>query len=157
MIRPIQRESFDAAQLAARHPPKLLSRNKRIVQELALPPGASASGSIEFSRWAESELPAAFDDHPTDVTSRPGIFPYEPAHDCTVPWHMNFADEVLFGFYAGDLFAQDEIQVAEHPALASLRQALCAAGRPPVTVKDGRPTPALVTGVERRCAIRTDG
>jgi hypothetical protein len=102
-------------------------------------------------------MPATFAPHSTEIATRPGIFPYEPAPGGTVPWHMNFADRELFGFYTHDLFAQDEIQVAEHPALASLRQALCAAGRPPVTVEHGRPTPALVMGVERRCAIRTDG
>lgn len=52
--------------------------------------------------------------------------------------------------------AQDEMQVAEHPVLGSLREALMASGREPMTVEAGRPTPVLVMGAERRCRIATD-
>lgn len=41
-----------------------------------------------------------------------------------VDWHINFADFHLFGFYEGGLFAQDEMQVAEHPILGSIRDYL---------------------------------
>lgn len=34
-------------------------------------------------------------------------------------WYVNFADPVLFGYYDGDLFVQDEIQTLEMPLLAS--------------------------------------
>src|SRR5262249_26029594 len=77
----------------------------------------------------------------------------------TVEWYLNFADEDLFCGYRGPLFAQDEIQVGEHPALGSLREALKASGVPalePFTRDKGRPTPVLVRGVERRCAVDTD-
>jgi hypothetical protein len=39
-------------------------------------------------------------------------------------WHINFADKHLFGYYGGGLFAQDEMQTAEMPILASVREAL---------------------------------
>ena len=39
-------------------------------------------------------------------------------------WHPNFADKHLFGFYGGNLLAQDELQVLEHPILGSLRELL---------------------------------
>lgn len=39
-------------------------------------------------------------------------------------WWVNFADPILFVAYAGRLFAQDEIQVAEHPALGHLKEKL---------------------------------
>lgn len=39
-------------------------------------------------------------------------------------WWMNFADPELFGFYDSSLFAQDEIQVFEHPLLANIRSFL---------------------------------
>ena len=48
------------------------------------------------------------------------------------------------------------MQVAEHPALASLRQGLFESGLEPVTGENGAPTPVLVMGVERRCYIATD-
>jgi hypothetical protein len=88
---------------------------------------------------------------------RLGAFDYAPAKEATlVDWHMNFADPELFLAYGSSLLAQDELQVAEHPALGSLREALVLAGRTPMTV-DGRgdPTPVTISGVQRRCAIDT--
>ncbi len=51
------------------------------------------------------------------------------------------------------------MQAAEHPALGSLREALKASADPrlaPLTRDDDGPTPVLVRGVERRCAIDTE-
>jgi Poly (ADP-ribose) glycohydrolase (PARG), Macro domain fold len=48
------------------------------------------------------------------------------------------------------------MQVAEHPGLASLKQALEATGAETWTDGPVGPTPVLVTGVERRVAIATD-
>jgi hypothetical protein len=50
---------------------------------------------------------------------------------------------------------QDEIQVAEHPVLGSLREALVAEGRTVTTIENGRPTPVLVMGAERCVRIKT--
>ena len=69
------------------------------------------------------------------------------------------ADLNLFVAYGGQLLAQDEMQVAEHPALGSLREALKASGDPrlaPLTRDAVGPTPVLIRGVERRCAIDTE-
>lgn len=71
-------------------------------------------------------------------------------------WHVNFADPHLFVAYAGPLFAQDEMQVAEHPVLAALKQALDADGVDSRTDGDAGPTPVLVTGAERRVSIASD-
>jgi len=38
-----------------------------------------------------------------------------------VVWYINFADSDVFRYYGGTLFAQDESQCLEHPALCSLR------------------------------------
>ena len=70
-------------------------------------------------------------------------------------WHVNFADPHLFFAYGGPLFAQDEMQVAEHPVLASLREALQVKKMKTLTLEDGRPTPVLVAGAERRCRVKT--
>lgn len=48
------------------------------------------------------------------------------------------------------------MQVAEHPALGALREGLMAMGIRPVTVENGKPTPILVRGAERRCQVSTD-
>ncbi len=69
---------------------------------------------------------------------------------------MNFADPHLFIAYTSGLFAQDEMQVAEHPALGALREALVSDGHEAVTMEHDRPTPVLVVGVERRCRVATD-
>ncbi len=70
--------------------------------------------------------------------------------------HVNFADPELFVAYGSELFTQDEMQVLEHPALGSVREALDAGGHSALTVEGGRPTPVLVAGVERRARIATD-
>lgn len=65
---------------------------------------------------------------------------------------MNFADPKLFGYYGGPMFAQDEIQVFEHPILGSLREYLLDGteeGMKPwtLTLRDGqpyKPTPYLI-------------
>jgi hypothetical protein len=70
-----------------------------------------------------------------------------------VDWHLNFADPLLFTAFETALFAQDELQVAEHPVLGHLRETLRARGLPHRTIVNGRPSPILVSGVERRCAV----
>lgn len=65
---------------------------------------------------------------------------------------MNFADPKLFGYYGGPMFAQDEIQVFEHPILGSIREYLLDGteeGMKPwaLTLRDGQPhtpTPYLI-------------
>jgi len=72
---------------------------------------------------------------------------------------VNFADTELFAFYGSLAFAQDELQVAEHPVLASVRGYLLSSGHDglrALTCEAGRPTPVLVRDVERWCAIDTD-
>jgi len=92
------------------------------------------------------------------VEGREDIFGYLPTADMpdAMEWYVNFADPHLFVAYGSALFAQDEMQVAEHPALGSLKEALEAGGHTTLTVENGVPTPILVTGVERRCRVATD-
>ncbi len=156
---PLERREYDALTLMRQHPPALRNENKRVVFGIACPPG-TARGTLSYSRWAEMALPATID--PTRAAGllavRDGFFDYQPEADAqpAVEWHLNFADPNLFYAYGSALFAQDEMQVAEHPVLASLREALVAEGRSARTVAAGRPTPALVMGAERRVRITTD-
>lgn len=149
---------FDAADLVRRYPPKVEDRNKKIVFALTSPPGAIHSGTILFSRWRSTKLreqtvrPAT---RPT-FELREDYFTYDVPAGARVEWHLNFAHSDLFRFYGGPLFAQDEMQVVEHPALASLRHALLDGRVAPLTVEHGIPTPVLVMGVERRCAMATN-
>ncbi|MBE9114323.1 hypothetical protein IQ249_00280 [Lusitaniella coriacea LEGE 07157] len=94
----------------------------------------------------------------TEIEEQAGYFDYIPlAKDSTeIEWYPNFAHSDLFCAYGGSLFAQDEMQVAEHPALGSLREALLAEDVMLLTVEAGMPTPITIRGIERRCAIATD-
>jgi hypothetical protein len=152
--RCLDRESFAAPDLVHRFPPRLFHPNKQAVHRVACPPGSVARGTVGFSRWEAAALPAA----PAVrlvVTPIQGLFEYPGKIEGWVDWHVNFADPHLFFAYSGGLLAQDELQVAEHPALGSLLEALQSMGRRALTVDEGQPTPVLVTGVERRCELDT--
>jgi hypothetical protein len=147
------RREYDPAALLAAHPPILKHAHKRLVFDLACPPGATHRGPIVLTRWTASPLPATIDLAATEVVAMPGYYDYQGPSDGV--WHVNFADPQLFVAYGSRLLAQDELQAAEHPLLGSLRETLVAEHQPALTEQDGAPTPVLVMGVERRCAIDT--
>ena len=158
---PLQRRTYEAAALVRQHPAVLRNKNKQLLFAIAAPPGAVHAGRLEVSRWPEIPLPSPLELDPGRlqrlVTTRDGHYDYRLVlgPGAGVEWHVNFADPNLFYAYGSVLFAQDEIQVAEHPVLGSLREALVAEGRPATTMANGRPTPVLVMGVERRISLST--
>jgi hypothetical protein len=156
----IERFGFNAHRLVRDHPPVMESANKRAVYDVACPPVCMHDGEIGYSRWRLTTLPSHVDAHaaPSLVEARHDMYDYVPVPDLSgaVEWHVNFADPLLFTAYGSGLFAQDELMVAEHPALASLVEALHAGAHRAVTEEAGVPTPVLVTGVERRCVVATD-
>lgn len=162
--RPLQRDTFPAHRLMTEHPPVLHDPNKKIVFEVACPPGTTHDGEIGYSRWPAMALPEVMDlgggadGIAARVEVRETVYDYRPATgiENAVQWHVNFADPRLFTAYGTGLFAQDEMQVAEHPALGALREALHARRWPTLTEERGRATPVLVTGVERRCVVQND-
>lgn len=151
----VQRVSFDAAELVRTFPPNFTHPNKRLVMEIACPGGITASGTLAVSRWQPMGLPIELPPAEPVVRGEVGFFTYASTDAGWCDWHVNFADPVLFGFYGGGLFAQDEMQVTEHPALASIPRALEAHGIAAYTVEMHRSTPVLVKGVERRCVVDT--
>ncbi len=125
---PIDRLQFEARRLVQEHPPRWRHRNKVIVHEIACPPGIGASGPARIYPLGGDAF-ARERRHPIRHEPAGGparILDYAPALDRTdaLEWHVNFADPVLFVAYGSSLFAQDEMQVAEHPALGSLKEAL---------------------------------
>lgn len=148
------RRDYAPAALLATHPPILRHPHKRLVFELACPPGAVHGGTIALTRWAAAELPEVAALAPVELVAVPGFYDYA-GPDAGV-WHVNFADPQLFVAYGSPLLAQDELQAAEHPLLGSLREALVAERQPALTEDNLVPTPVLVAGVERRCAIATE-
>lgn len=155
-LKPIDRVSFEAGELIREHPPELYDGNKQLVFEIARWAGFPFEGQVDYARWPAQELPE-------EVTLQsafsvcPGYFAYAaPGDPAAVAWHVNFSDPHLFVAYGGQLLAQDELQVAEHPILGSVREALDARGMPVVTVDErGSPTPVTITGVQRRCVLDT--
>lgn len=154
---PLDRREFDTARLMVEHPPVLSNANKKVVYAIACPPGAVHAGRLHYSRWAAMQLPDAFDPAlAPHGEARTGFFDYPPSRGSTTDWHVNFADPELFAFYGGHHFAQDEMQVAEHPALGALREALQASRLPARTLDGDQPAPVLIAGVERRCTVSTN-
>lgn len=155
--QPLDRRTFDAAGLILAHPPVWQHPNKEVVAAISCPPDAVHAGTLGYSRWAALPLPeVASQDAATTVVERPGFYDYAPIVAGAIEWHVNFADPHLFVAYGSQLLAQDELQVAEHPVLGALKEALVAERAVTRTVEEGRPTPVLVTGAERRCRIATE-
>jgi len=158
VVEPLDRLRVTAQELMTEHPPQWRNENKRVVFEISSPSGSVHRGELEYSRWAPMSVPSRVDVRAASKRLRPvpGFFDYTATASPAVDWHVNFADASLFGYYSGGLFAQDEMQAVEHPALGALRRALDAKGMKALTEERGRPTPVLVMGVERRCRVATN-
>ena len=156
----MERRVFEADRLMSEHPPVLRHPNKRVVYEIACPPGCVHGGRLTYTRWRAMPLPerAAPAEALRLVERREDVYDYALVlvAEAAVEWHVNFADPHLFFAYGSGLFAQDEIQAAEHPSLGTLREALAASGASALTAEGGRPTPVLVMGAKRRCRVATD-
>jgi Poly (ADP-ribose) glycohydrolase (PARG) len=155
----ICRHKFELQDLMDSYPPQLHNANKKIVYSIACQTGSTYGGQLVFSRWWIIPFPQSLSclEHQPRIDEWKGYFGYESSEDSArVEWYLNFAHCDIFCAYGGPLFAQDEMQVAEHPALGSLREALLDKGITPLTVENGQPTPVLIRGAERRCAIATD-
>lgn len=154
----LYRYQWDAAELLEEYPPRFSCERKRRVFELASASGSESAGRLSVSRWQGEALPEVVDVDAAirRLEVRPGYFTFDPSPTDRVDWHVNFAHSDVFAFYGGSLFAQDEWQVAEHPLLASVREALAVRPRDLRTVEAERTTPILVHGVERWCEIATE-
>jgi hypothetical protein len=155
---PSARLSLATDELMRRHPPRWENANKRVVFGISTPAGAVHRGTVQVTRWDAMPLPTEVDPGRAAALLQvePGFFDYAPSVPPLVPWYVNFADPHVFAFYGGSLFAQDEMQCAEHPVLGAVRHALEAEGIPPLTVERGKATPVLVMGAERRCVVATN-
>jgi len=108
-------------------------------------------------------VPSEFPDTRPQFEMREDTFEYIPNKDPehVAEWYVNFADTRLFVAYQGPLFAQDEMQVAEMPSLGHLKECLLDKARDdasmnPLTREHNKPTPILISGIERRVFVKTD-
>jgi hypothetical protein len=157
----LHRATFNAQNLATQFPPQFKHRNKLAIFDRCTPPGAAHRGSVTVSRWSQRSLPTEVSWTDTHVEVREDAYTYEPLsapNSQSLVWHVNFAHTILFVAYGGPLFAQDEMQVTEHPILGSVRELIKSETTElrGVTRENGFATPMLLRGVERRCAISTD-
>ncbi len=157
----ICRHTFNTQELIDTYPPKIYNQNKQIVYNMTCPPGSKHQGNLIFSRWNAMEIPQvlSISENNTKFDQKNGYFDYKTSVNNSkndIEWYLNFAAKDLFYAYGGSLFAQDEMQVTEHPALASLREALIDKEIKPWTVENREPAPILIRGVERKCAIATE-
>ena len=158
MESPLTRISFNTQRMVQEFPPEIQNRNKLEVYNIACPNGCVHSGEIVFSRWSELPLSetVTISEWQTKIQIREDVFGYEPTEQAELMvWYLNFSNYEIFTDYGGPLLAQDELQVAEHPALASLRETLIRRGESTRTVENDRPTPIIICNVERRCSIDT--
>jgi hypothetical protein len=168
ILRPIARQVFPTMEMTVAYPTRLQHPHKKLVYRLACPPERPHAGALTVTRWAAPPLgdlagtiAATEARDATRFEVGECFFQYEadPPGGHELTWHLNFADARLFGYHGGPLLAQDELQVAEHPALGSLRDAMEDSDVPhiaPLTTEDDRRTPVLIRGVERRCRIATE-
>ncbi len=152
---PLYREAFDAVDLRERHPPRFTLAHKRAILAELCRDGCQRAGRVEVSRWPTATALSGAGAVEPEVRTSPGGYAYGAAPEAAIEWYVNFAAYDLFAFYAGRCFAQDEIQVFEHPALGAVREGLIAKGLcTRVTDVEG-PTPFLIRGVERRLRVDT--
>jgi len=149
--------NIDGESLFKEYPPVWHDDNKLIVFEIAKSSGYPFNGKISYKRWRPFVLPKRIDDHRLKFSAHAEVFKYAEQKDPKiVDWHLNFADPDLFVAYRSELLAQDEIQVAEHPILGSIREMLISKKCYAETLDDdGNPTPITITGAQRRCVINT--
>lgn len=153
------RAEFDATAMWKSFPVKITHEGKRLVFERAGGTERLPTGQLRVARYAPGTLPVAFRGSRPEFRSSDSAYDYAAPEANTDEWHVNFANAYLFCAYGAAAFAQDEIQVAEHPVLGSLLEALSLEkrqGLSPLTVEGGRPTPIVIRGAERWCAIDTD-
>jgi hypothetical protein len=158
--------SSDKRQLFLNYPPRKSEACKQVFFDLAEATMQNIAGDIRIIRTKAASRSVGDHQHRANMQTREGFYDYEnsqqePGNE-TVDWHVNFADHHLFGFYHTALFAQDEIMVAEHPILASIREYLLLLGEskgdeflPQTQDEDGLPTPFLILGVDRCLNIDT--
>ncbi len=167
----IWREFLDTREIMKNFPPKFMNPHKSWIYSQIPFDKATPSPKITIARWKTLTLP--FKDEivkPTSgktlIINDPNMFQYiQISQDKKIQsrvWYLNFADRNLFGYYQGALFAQDEMQIMEHPILASIRHWLEDKSiiddryLPNSQNAEGNATPYLLQNIERRVFVSTD-
>ncbi|KAJ4460462.1 putative Tyrosyl-tRNA synthetase [Paratrimastix pyriformis] len=157
----LAQHAFNPPDLLSQYPPRVSHPYKEWLFERALRTPPYHLGEIKITKYLAGLLPPNLPP-PLPVEIREDVFDYECPSPTSTPWYLNFADSSLFCAYGSGLFAQDEMQVAEHPLLASVREAMRALSQRDQAFsattrnRDGAPTPVLISGVQRRVVVHTN-
>ena len=157
--------SINKKEIIEKFPPSFFSKNKVFLYSLHSDQ-LDYEGDLIYSRFKAMTRPKAYkkqvaEDQVCEVIVSSDGFKYDEKlkveEENAKHWYLNFADERLFIAWKGQLFAQDEIQVCEHPILGSLceylrKESLNDARYSPITQQTS-PTPVLIQNVDRRIAV----
>ena len=155
-------ESWGVIDLAHDYPLNFDFGKKQLLYLLSGEASYDSPPDVTVSRWSLEARPEHILSTACSIGQTPTYFDYQPSTPGgTDHWYLNFADRHLFGFYRSSLFAQDEMQVAEHPVLASIRSKLLIQSevdscfQPLTRTDNGSTTPYLIRAAERRIAVDT--
>lgn len=157
------------SELLNNYPPRFGNAHKRKLYQITMPLHKDDFAEINIVRtkFQIREEKEIFKKNTVLIKYKPEFFNYiSEKNDLNkFVWHLNFADENLFGFYGTDLFAQDEIQVLEMPLLACVREFLLSedeyenlgmAFEPYTNENQETPTPFLIKNVPYWLKVNTD-
>tara|TARA_R110002096_G_scaffold143328_1_gene299093 strand:+ start:52152 stop:53198 length:1047 start_codon:yes stop_codon:yes gene_type:complete len=147
--------TFESSKLLSEFPPQIEHAKKRLLFERSLAGGLS--GRVTIERFCAFPLPDRYRPFAPaiEILAREGHFQYV---SCGVgDWFMNFAHHDLFSGYGHFMLAQDEVQVAEHPVLACIREMMLSRSDllRPISAEVRSPTPVLVRGAQRCMELNT--
>lgn len=153
----IQEQTLDAAALWRAFPPRVTHANKQRLLAAATT-GYTPNDRLVVRRWHPAPFDPTLDWSECSVDYPESLMTYESSSERETHWNLNFANAYLFCAYGASAFAQDEVQVAEHPILGSLRECMLAGACTvsPITSESQGPTPITISGVERVCSIDTE-
>ncbi|MBQ0052612.1 MAG: hypothetical protein KBT11_11215 [Treponema sp.] len=110
-------------ELLKRYPPEYTNDNKLEAYNNAVRFHGKKDGEITITRVnfdvSKKDLPLEKKNSIARIAT--GFYKYQEdnSDETRTVWYVNFADPMLFGYYDGSAFAQDEIQTLEMPLLAS--------------------------------------
>ncbi|MFY8051519.1 MAG: hypothetical protein ACOVP2_02785 [Armatimonadaceae bacterium] len=153
--------TFDNASLFREFPNLPRNENKKRVLSIAIPRDYTHTGELTVSAWRPADtLKPITISHEKIVETHVGIYPYEDTAASRIgcEWCVNFADKWLFNYGEGNLLAQDELQIAEHPVASCLRHAMAGTAIEPLTRDPNNadsPRPLLIRGILRHVHLDT--
>ena len=146
-----------AGTTAGIHPNKLFLLGYLLPHRLPLGENESLLAWRKFQLRSQDQLLSEEITPFSEVVISPTPYSYPHSTKTATVFHVNFADPSLFQYWRSGLFAQDEIQVAEHPFLAAWQDLLSRANSPVLELNIANHEIAILRSVDRYGQIDTSG